>query len=1187
MIWDRTNRPVWLRCTVGVLAAVIAAAIRLQFLGTLELRVTFLTFYPAVAVAALYGGFVAGLLATVVSAALANYFLMEPVGQFAIANSADLLSLAVFLASGALISYLAEATYRAQARAHKAEEQSRLSAEREKSAVALQQSETRYRELVENANSAIIRWKRDGTIAFFNEYAQKFFGHSAEEVIGRKVNILVPEQESTGDDLTGLLQDIVNHPERFANNINENILRDGSRVWMAWTNTPVFDENGQVTEILAVGSDITGRKRVEEELRINQSRLDLALRSAHMGVWHLDIAENRRSFDDQVCHLLGIDPAKFTGAAEEFFKAVHPDDREMLKAVWARTIERNVPYETEYRAVWPDGSVHYVTARGMLVHDDKGRPVRVNGLIWDITERRRAEMERETAVEFLHFVNQSSGTSDLVKAAATFFQRQSGCEAVGIRLKEGEDYPYYEARGFPREFIEKENSLCARDAAGNIIRDISGDPYIECMCGNIICGRVDSSKPFFSPGGSFWANSTTRLLATTSDTERQTRTRNRCNGEGYESVALIPLNLGAERMGLLQLNDRREGMFSPEVIAQYERLAGYLAVGLAKSKADEKIRYQNAVLETINQILHNTLTSETEEQLGIACLTALEGLTQSKLGFIGEIGQDGLLHDLAISNPGWELCAMYDKSGHRRPPGDFRIHGLYGRVLLDGKSLLSNDPSSHPDSIGIPHGHPALTGFLGVPLFQDGKTIGMVGLGNREGGYTLEHQHTVEAIAPAMVEALMRKRAETALSRSQSGFKLLSETSSQLLASENPQAIVEGLCRQVMRHLDCHVFFNFLVDETIGKLHLNACAGIPEEEARRIEWLDYGVAVCGCVAREGQRIVAEDIFNTPDIRTELVKSYGIQAYACHPLEVQGKIIGTLSFGTKTRTSFPAETLALMKTVADQVATAMEKLRLIEELRNSRDELELRVRERTAELNSYMAKLQQSNQALQDFASVAAHDLKEPLRKVNSFGVMLRQKYQDPLGQTGNDYLDRMLNATDRMQSLLAGLLDYSRVATASEPFEEVDLSDLVGEVLSDLEVRIVKTGGEVHVGTLPVVSADPTQMRQLFQNLIGNALKFHKPDGKPIVQVRSVSNTDAECRIVVEDNGIGFEEQYLEKIFAPFQKLHGRREFEGTGLGLAICRKIVERHGGSITAGSTPGVGSKFVVTLPVRPWKD
>ena len=168
-----------------------------------------------------------------------------------------------------------------------------------------------------------------------------------------------------------------------------------------------------------------------------------------------------------------------------------------------------------------------------------------------------------------------------------------------------------------------------------------------------------------------------------------------------------------------------------------------------------------------------------------------------------------------------------------------------------------------------------------------------------------------------------------------------------------------------------------------------------------------------------------------------------------------------------------------------------------------------------------------------------------------------------------------------MQSLLAGLLDYSRVATASEPFKDVDLSYLIGEVLSDLEVRIVKTGGEVQVGTLPVVSADPIQMRQLFQNLIGNALKFHKPGVKPIVQIRSAPNADSGCQIIVEDNGIGFEEQFIEKIFAPFQRLHGRSEYEGTGMGLAICKKIVERHGGSITVTSTPGTGTCFIVRLP------
>jgi len=170
-----------------------------------------------------------------------------------------------------------------------------------------------------------------------------------------------------------------------------------------------------------------------------------------------------------------------------------------------------------------------------------------------------------------------------------------------------------------------------------------------------------------------------------------------------------------------------------------------------------------------------------------------------------------------------------------------------------------------------------------------------------------------------------RKKAEEDMARSEARFRLLSETSGMLLAAENPQNIINELCRRVMEHLDCQAFFNFLVDEEASRLHLNASAGIPEDEARRIEWLDYGVAVCGCAALEESRIIAEDIANTPDPRTELIRSYGIQAYCCHPLLAQGRVIGTLSFGTRTRPRFSQYDIDLMKTVADQVAIAMQRL----------------------------------------------------------------------------------------------------------------------------------------------------------------------------------------------------------------------------------------------------------------------
>jgi len=199
------------------------------------------------------------------------------------------------------------------------------------------------------------------------------------------------------------------------------------------------------------------------------------------------------------------------------------------------------------------------------------------------------------------------------------------------------------------------------------------------------------------------------------------------------------------------------------------------------------------------------------------------------------------------------------------------------------------------------------------------------------------------------IDITERKKMEGVLQKSKERFEILSETASRLLSTDKPQEIINELCQEVMTHLDCHACFNYLVDEEKQRLHLNAYAGIPEKTAKEIEWLDYGVAICGCAARDACRIVAEDIPNTPDPRTDLVKSFGIKAYACHPLFSAGRVIGTLSFGTRSRITFAEEELSLMKIVADQVAIAMERIRLIETLRRSRGELEIRVTQRTAEL----------------------------------------------------------------------------------------------------------------------------------------------------------------------------------------------------------------------------------------------
>ena len=241
-------------------------------------------------------------------------------------------------------------------------------------------------------------------------------------------------------------------------------------------------------------------------------------------------------------------------------------------------------------------------------------------------------------------------------------------------------------------------------------------------------------------------------------------------------------------------------------------------------------------------------------------------------------------------------------------------------------------------------------------------------------------------------------------------------------------------------------------------------------------------------------------------------------------------------------------------------------------------------------------LVRSNTELLQFASVASHDLQEPLRKILAFGDRLRRSDGTALSERGHDSLARMLVAADRMQTLINDLLAFARVTTAAHPFVPVDLAATASGVLGDLENQIARCGGRVLVGTLPTVEADALQMRQLLQNLISNALKFRQSDRPPEVTITAeIVDAPASAapgsapwhRLIVRDNGIGFDQQYAERIFRVFERLHGRTEYEGTGIGLALCRQIVERHGGGIRAVGQPGTGATFLVTLPAHQAKE
>ncbi|MEA4858062.1 sensor histidine kinase [Solidesulfovibrio sp.] len=237
------------------------------------------------------------------------------------------------------------------------------------------------------------------------------------------------------------------------------------------------------------------------------------------------------------------------------------------------------------------------------------------------------------------------------------------------------------------------------------------------------------------------------------------------------------------------------------------------------------------------------------------------------------------------------------------------------------------------------------------------------------------------------------------------------------------------------------------------------------------------------------------------------------------------------------------------------------------------------------LTERTANLERSNRELEDFAAMASHDLQEPLRKIKAFGERLREDNAAQLDATGQDYLRRMESAVDRMETLILDLLEYSRITTRPSPFEPTDLGLLAREALCDIEAAVKETGGSIHLEELPTAAVDASQMRRVFQNLFTNALKFHG-EAPPRITVRGLVEDNGGhplARVDIADNGIGFEEKYLDKIFQPFQRLHGRSRYPGTGIGLAIVKKSVARHGGTVTAQSQPGRGSTFTITIPVH----
>jgi signal transduction histidine kinase len=390
-----------------------------------------------------------------------------------------------------------------------------------------------------------------------------------------------------------------------------------------------------------------------------------------------------------------------------------------------------------------------------------------------------------------------------------------------------------------------------------------------------------------------------------------------------------------------------------------------------------------------------------------------------------------------------------------------------------------------------------------------------------------------------------------------------------LVAGRPFQEVLDSLCQKVEKYSDGLLSSIYILDKSKKILSFGSAPSLPADYIKGTRKILLGPkqGSCGTAAFLKQTIVVEDISKDPlwEKFKDLPISNGLRACWSFPImDFEEHVLGTFAvYYTQPRKPNPEE-MRLMRSTANLAALAIQSQNTKNELKNYAEELE------------------RSNNDLKDFAHIASHDLQEPLRKVSIFSDRLLE-VKSKLSEQHQNYLLKMGNAAQRMQAFIDDLLELSQVTSRQQPFKKVDLEKISRGAIEDLEAKLINTQGKIHLGKLPSLDADPFQMRQLFQNLIENALKYHKPDTPPIVHLDCHSGKNGRWEISVQDNGIGLDEKFSERIFIPLERLHGRSAYEGTGIGLAICKKIVARHGGKISVKSQLGEGTTFLITLPKR----
>lgn len=1186
------SRPSRLRdYIIAVLAAVLAILIRAAIEPVIKGDHVFVMALWAVVYISWQHGFGPGILCLVVSTCGYTFFFVSPDHSLFNIDFGTQFVIALFFFCGVACAALGEAQQTAQRRAKSAlasavARQEELESEivrrrvveaalrqREAELVAAQRETAealaRLNAFLDNAPVGIAFFDPELCCVRINSFLAAASGKSVAEHTGRTITEMMPDfppeilqayraengRGAWGEPVGGSTPETVPEWKPHTTQFRRPDVRQpgATRVWQV-TAFPVHETTNRTLGAGVFVQDITELKQAMDALRESEERFRSMADSAPALIW-LSELDGRRTYFNKTW-------LKFTGrtVSEElnygWVEDIYPEDRDLYLGEYTAAFEGCRPFEVEYRLCRHDGVSRWVLARGVPRFTQSGGLAGFVGICIDVTDRREAtEAVRQSEERYrvlTEAVPHIVWNADAGGEITYFNQRWLEYTALPVARASGEGW---------LEAIHSDDRERVRTAWREMVMapvvDQSSRFAMEFRLRQTQTGEyrwfLSAAVPLLHSDGRVdqWIGSMADIHDQKSAAEA-IRASEAFRRSVFENTPDCMMILDLEGR-FLELNGAGQRAME---IADFATLRDTPWAELWPVANRETVVEAVAAARTGDvgrfQGFCPTMTATPKYwDVSIAGLPGPDGKPHRLIGVARDITEERraeerireseeMFRQLAESIP--QLAWMTDPDGYIFWYNQ-RWYDYTGTTFEQMKGWgweAVHDPNELPRVVAKFKAHLA-SGEVWEDTFalrgKDGKFRWHL---NRARPMR-DASGTIVRWFGTNTDISAQREMEQSLRASEQRFRTLTETVPQMVWTADPQGAV--------------TFFNRRWDEYTGK---------PWKTLRGWEW-------------DPDLVHHEDV---DDLRSDWRHAVdGSREPFSHEFRLRRASDGAYRWMLAVAVPLTDATEALVEWVGT--------LTDIEDQKRHAHILEELVHERTAEL-------ERSNEELEKFAYVASHDLQEPLRKIQAFGDRLRTKCRDQLSDAGKDYVDRMYAAAGRMRRLIDDLLTFSRIATQQRPFARVDLVKMLNEIVSDLEVRLGQTNGTVLIHPLPIIEADYTQMRQLFQNLLVNAVKFHRPGVPPVVEVEGKFRTDPTatsdsggsvpwCELSVRDNGIGFDEKYRDRIFDVFQRLHSRDEYEGTGVGLAICRKIVERHGGTITAYSREGEGATFVVVLPIR----